>query len=291
MPKTYTFRQFQTDYPDSDACLAKIMELRYGDNPFCSECKRDTKYHRIAKRRAYACQFCGAHVYPCVGTPFEKSSTPLEKWFYAMYLFTTTRHGVPAKELERQLGVTYKTAWRMAHEIRKLMGGLDATALFGEVKVDETYIGGKRSGGKRGRGAPGKTVVVGLKQRQGPVKTQVADDVKRRTLEPVIRTYVRQGSVVHTDEWFAYRRLGRHGFKHESVNHGAQEWVKGRSHTNSIEGYWAQLKRSIRGTHIHVSGKHLPKYLAEFDFRHNTRSMPDRMFHLLVDLLRPARPA
>ena len=290
MPKTYTFRQFQTDYPDSDACLTKIMALRYGDNPFCSECKRDTKYHRIAKRRAYACQFCGAHVYPCVGTPFEKSSTPLEKWFYTMYLFTTTRHGVPAKELERQLGVTYKTAWRMAHEIRKLMGGLDATALFGEVEVDETYIGGKRSGGKRGRGAPGKTVVVGLKQRQGPVKTQVAPDAKRRTLEPVIRSYVRQGSVVHTDEWFAYRGLDRRGFKHETVNHGAQEWVKGRSHTNSIEGYWAQLKRSIRGTHIHVSGKHLPKYLAEFDFRHNTRSMPDRMFHLLVGLLHPARP-
>ena len=115
MPKTYTLIQFQADYPDNDACLAKIMRLRYGDSPFCGECKRHTKYHRITKRRAYACQFCGGHVYPCVGTPFEKSTTPLEKWFYALYLFTTTRHGVPAKELERQLGVTYKCAWRMAH--------------------------------------------------------------------------------------------------------------------------------------------------------------------------------
>ena len=171
MPKTYTFLQFQADYPDSDACLDKIMDLRYSDKPVCHECKRETKYHRIAKRRAYACQFCGAHVYPCVGTPFEKSTTPLYKWFYAMYLFTTTRHGVPAKELERQLGVTYKCAWRMAHEIRKLMGGTDTTALFGKVEVDETYVGGKKSGGKRGRGAPGKTVVVGLKtaQRAGEV--------------------------------------------------------------------------------------------------------------------------
>ena len=288
MPKTYTFRQFQADYPDSDTCLAKIMELRYGDSPTCHECERETKYHRISKRRAYACQFCGAHVYPCVGTPFEKSRTPLRDWFYAMFLFTSSRHGVPAKELERQLGVTYKTAWRMAHELRKLMGDLDVSGLFGEVEADETYIGGKRSGGKRGRGAPGKTIVVGVKQRQGPVKSQVVPDAKRRTIEPIIRENVRKGSAVHTDEWWAYSKLGQRGYEHQSVNHSAEEWVRGDCHTNSIEGYWSQVKRSIRGTHIHVSGKHLPKYLAEFDFRHNTRSMPDQMFPILVNLLRPA---
>ena len=290
MAKTYTFPQFQEDYPDSDACLVMIMKLRYSDKPVCHECKRQTKYHRVKKRRSFACQFCGGQVYPCVGTPFEKSSTPLYKWFYAMYLFTTTRHGVPAKELERQLGVTYKCAWRMAHEIRKLMGSLDATALFGEVEVDETYVGGKRPG-KRGRGAEGKTVVVGLKQRKGPVKTKIVKDAKRRTLEPVIREKVRQGSVVHTDEWFAYRGLSKRGYEHKSVNHGSGQWVKDGSHTNSIEGYWSQLKRSIRGTHIHVSTKHLPKYLGEFDFRHNARKMPDRMFHLLVGLLRREQPA
>ena len=290
MAKTYTFLHFQADHPDNDTCLATIMNLRYGGSPVCHECKRKTRYHRITKRRAYACQFCGGHVYPCVGTPFEKSSTPLYKWFYAMYLFTTTRHGVPAKELERQLGVTYKCAWRIAHEIRKLMGGLDVTALFGEVEVDESYIGGKRPG-KRGRGADGKTVVVGLKQRKGPIKTKVVKDAKRRTLEPIIREKVRQGSVVHTDEWFAYRRLSKRGYEHKSVNHGSGQWVKDGSHTNSIEGYWSQLKRSIRGTHIHVSTKHLPKYLGEFDFRHNARKMPDRMFHLLVGLLRREQPA
>lgn len=164
MPKAYTYRQFQEDYPDSDACLAKIMELRYGHEPTCHECKRQTKYHRITKRRAYACQFCGAHVYPCVSTPFEKSRTPLRDWFYAMYLFTTSRHGVPAKELERQLGVTYKCAWRIAHELRKPMGELDVNALFGEVKADETHIGGKRHG-KHGRSAVVKTVMASVKQR------------------------------------------------------------------------------------------------------------------------------
>ena len=284
MAKTYTFLQFQGDYPDSSACLDKIMEIRYGSTPLCHECKRTTKFYRIAKRRAYACPFCGAHVYPCVGTPFEKSTTPLYKWFYAMYLFTTTRHGVPAKELERQLGVTYKCAWRMAHKVRKLMGD-NPVALFGEVEADETYIGGKHSG-KRGRGAERKTVVVGIKQRKGGVKTQVVKDAKRRTIEPIVVDNVRQGSAVYTDEWWAYRRLNQRGYKHESVNHGRQEYVRGVCHTNSLEGYWSQLKRSIHGTHIHVSPQHMSKYLGEFDFRHNARKMPDQMFRLLVDLLR-----
>ena len=126
---TYTFNQFQQDYPNDEACLDKIMELRYGKEPICPACQRKAKYHRISKRRAYACQFCGEHVYPCVGTIFEKSTTPLSKWFFAMYLFTTTRHGVAAKELERQLGVTYKCAWRIAHQIRKGNTGKPRSAL------------------------------------------------------------------------------------------------------------------------------------------------------------------
>ena len=191
----YTFYQFQRDYPNDDACLNEIMALRYGDDPVCHECKRKTKYHRITKRRAYACQFCGAHVYPCVGTPFEKSSTPLQKWFYAMYLFTATRHGVSGKELERQLGVTYKCAWRMGHEIRKLMAQMDNAGLFGKVEVDETYVGGKRKG-KRGRGAEGKTVVFGMKKRAGELKTEVVLDVKRKTLEPIVRGKVKEGSIL-----------------------------------------------------------------------------------------------
>lgn len=191
----YPFSQFQQDYPNDSICLDTIMGLRYGENPICHECKRKTKYHRLAKRRAYTCQFCGAHVYPCVGTPFEKSSTSLHKWFYAIYLFTATRHGVSGKELERQLGVTYKTAWRMAHQIRKLMAGMDNGGLFGLVEVDETYVGGKRKGkrkGKRGRGAGGKTIMFGMKERDGEIKTKMVSDAKRKTLEPIVRKNVRQ---------------------------------------------------------------------------------------------------
>lgn len=135
----YIYSQFQKDYPDDDACLNKIMALRYGDKPTCHECGSQTKYHRIRNRRAFACQFCGEHIYPCVGTPFEKSSTPLSKWFFVMYLFTATKHSVSVKELERQIGVTYKCAWRMVHQIRKLIASMKNEELFSEVGRDETY--------------------------------------------------------------------------------------------------------------------------------------------------------
>ena len=283
--KRYSFYDFQRDYPDDSSCLSKIMQLRYGDKPVCRKCERVTKYHRITKRRAYACQFCGDHVYPCKGTPFEKSTTPLQKWFYSMFLFTSTRHGVSAKELERQLGVTYKCAWRMAHELRKLMGRLDVGQLFGDIEADETYVGGKRKG-KPGRGAEGKTIVLGIKKRGGEIKTQVVANAKRETIEPVIRENVKEGSKINTDEWEAYKKLGTYGFDHETVCHGIKQWVKGNCHTNSLEGYWSMFKRSVLGTHIHISGKHMPKYLAEFDFRHNTRKVPHQMFPLLVDFLR-----
>ncbi len=130
-----------------------------------------------------------------------------------------------------------------------------------------------------------------MKQRQRPVKTKVVEDAKTKTIGPFIRENVRQRSAVYADEWFSYRKLAARGFDHHTVNHGAQEWARDGVHTNSIEDYRSQLKRSIRGTHIHVSGKHLPKYLAEFDFRHNARQVPDRMFPILVDRLRPGPPA
>ena len=290
MANKYTYYQFLKDYPDDDTCLETLQALRYGSNPTCHECDRETKYHRVTKRRAYACQFCGAHVFPCVGTIFEKSSTPLHKWFFAMYLFTTSRHGVSGKELEAKLGVTYKCAWRIGHQIRKLMDELDITSLFGEVEADETYVGGRRSGGSRGRGAPGKTVVFGMKARDGGIVTKVVPDVKKKTLQPIIQDKVEAGSTVHTDELRSYNGLGKAGFDHRTVNHGEGQYAVNGSHVNNLEGHWSLFKRSVRGTHVHISRKHMPKYLAEFDFRHNLRSMPDCLFHVLMLLLYRGTP-
>lgn len=146
MAKTYTVFDFHRDYPNSDACLDKLMDILVGLRSTCDRCERDTRFSRIRNRRAYQCQWCGFQVYPCVGTIFERSRTPLRKWFYAIYLFASSPHGVPAKELERQLGVTYKCAWRMAHRISHFMADMDVEMLFGEVEIDESYTGGHRPG-------------------------------------------------------------------------------------------------------------------------------------------------
>ncbi len=283
MAKTFTVHDFLKRFPDDDSCLEHLMELRFGLRIDCPKCSREATFYRRKKRPAYTCEFCGHDINPMVGTPFESSHTPLHKWFYAMYLFTTSRHGVPAKELQRQLGVTYKTAWRMGHQIRKFMADVDGDPpLSGHVEADETYIGGRRKGGKRGRGAPGKTVVFGMLEREGDVMTRVVPNVKRKTLEPHIVANVDSGATISTDELASYRRLSRRGYTHRTVNHSLGEYARGDVHVNSLEGFWSRLKNSIRGTHIHVSRKHLPKYLGEFEFRHNLRHAPEAMFSKLI---------
>jgi transposase-like protein len=135
----FTIQDFKKRFPNDDACLEELMQLSYGAVTDCPECQKKTKFHRVRARRSYECQWCGYQVYPTAGTPFEKTTTPLTQWFYVLYLMSATRSGVAAKEVERQLGVTYKTAWRMCHQIRKLMAD-DG----GDVKVDQTHIGGKQ---------------------------------------------------------------------------------------------------------------------------------------------------
>ena len=279
-----TFYEFQQQFPDDEACLKRIMVERYGGTELdCPKCGVHGNFYRMTRERAYVCQHCKHQLHPTVGTIMERSSTPLHKWFYAMFLFTTTRHGVPAKELQRQLGVTYKTAWRMGHEIRKYMARVDGeTPLGGIVEVDETYIGGKRSGGKRGRGAPNKTVVFGMLERGGDVMTKVVQNVRKKTLQPIIKGNVEQGSTVNSDELKSYSGLSKAGFEHETVNHSAGEYVDGDCHVNGIEGFWARLKLSIRGTHVHVSRKHLQKYVKEFEYRYNRRKRLDAIFGDLV---------
>jgi transposase len=286
MSKPISIQEFMQMFPDDDACLEHLFKLRYGADFACPRCGLVGKFHKLSKMPAYSCQGCGDHLHLMVGTPFYNSHTPLQKWFYAMYLFTTTRHGVPAKELQRQLSVNYKTAWRMGHKIREYLGLVDGDApLSGHIEADETMIGGKRSGGKRGRGAPGKTVVFGMLERQGDVMTRIVENVRCATLEPHILANVKKGSTVRTDELQSYAKLARHGYMHGAVNHGAEEWVKSIHHTQGIEGFWSIVKRSIHGTHVHVSSRHLAKYLAEFEFRWNLRDDQASMFPLLLKRL------
>lgn len=281
--KKQTIRQFFKKYPDDETCLKHLMKVRFGGTKLeCPKCGRNAKFYRIKAERAYSCQFCGHHIHPTVGTPFERSRTPLQLWFYAIYLFTTTRSGVSAKELQRQLGVTYKAAWRMGHEIRKHMARVDGDdPLSGTVEVDETMIGGKRKG-KRGRGAAGKTVLFGMIEKDGDVMTKVVPDVRRKTLQPIIEANVEKGSEIHSDEWRAYTDLASKGYEHETVNHAQGEYVNGDTYVNTIEGYWSRLKSSIKGTHTHVSPKHLSSYSGEFEYRYNSRKNPSEMLPELL---------
>ncbi len=247
-----TFRQFIVQFPNDEACLEHLFNNRYGQGHVCPKCDRKSKWFRFKAERAYVCQWCGHHLHPTAGTPFEDTRTPLQLWFYAIYLFTTSRHGVPAKELERQLGVTYKTAWRMADLIRQHIAEVDGEwPLEGDVEMDETVIGGYRPG-IRGRGAKGKTLVFGMLERGGQVMTKVVPDVKGTTLIPLIKENIVKGSTCHTDEMATYRMVKQHGYKHETVDHGRKQYVNGNSHTNNLENFWKHFKGAVRSTHIHI---------------------------------------
>jgi transposase len=275
-------QDFFKQFPDDDSCLVHLMKVRFGDLTKCPSCKGESKFHKLKDQPCYSCQMCGHHIHPMVDTPFMDSHTPLQKWFYAMYLFTTSRHGVPAKELQRQLSVTYKTAWRMAHQIRKYMGYVDGDdKLNGDVEADETFIGGKKEHlGKHY--IANKSIVFGMVQRKGNVMTKVVPNTRKTTLTPIIEKNVYKLSRIHTDESQSYALVAHKGYIHDTVNHSKKEYVRGLAHTNSIEGFWSQVKRSIKGTHVHVSRKHLQKYLVEFEFRYNLRQTPWLMFDRLL---------
>ena len=286
MAKQYTFAQFKSEYADDEACLTAILRKKHDKELACPGCGVvPAKLHRISGRRAFACQDCGHHVYPCAGTVFEHSSTPLALWFHAMYLMTATRNGVEAKELQRQLGVTYKCAWRIGHQLRALMAARakaeNPRPMNGHVEVDETYVGGRRKGGKRGRGAEGKTIVFGMLKRAGSLKARIVPDVKRKTLRPIIAANVEAGSVISSDELGSYKKLTEMGYIHGACNHSAEQYVVGVYHVNGVEGFWSHLKRGIVSTHASVSPQHLQKYVDEFAYRYNNRHDPAEMFRRL----------
>lgn len=266
----YTFKDFKTEYPDDQTCLKAVLDNRYGNT--CPRCGViGVKWHPITGRKGFVCSECDRHVYPLAETIFRKSETSLWNWFYAIYQFSVSKNGVSAKELERTLGVTYKTAWRMCKQIRLLMED-EGDPLTGEVEIDETYAPSRKH--PRALGRSKKQIIFGAVERNGRASIVHVRSSGARVLLPEIEKRVAQGSHIHSDEWQAYKTLDRRGYSHTTVNHSRLEYVRGTAYTNTIEGYWSQLKRSIDGTYHSVSPKYLQQYLNEFSFRYNLRGVP-----------------
>lgn len=277
----FTIKTFNETYPDDNACLEEIFKSRYGSLNVCPTCKRETKFYRIGSRKTYGCKFCGYQLSPTAGTIFHKSSTSLKNWFYALFLFASSKNGVSAKELQRQLGVTYKTAWRMAKQIRLLFAE-NVEQLDGVIEIDETFYGGKGRNKRYKLSKPeDKTPIMGMLQRGGKVIAKPVMGVGRRTLLPEIQKNISMNAKVFTDELGSYRNLYKFGYDHSIVKH-LETYVKGEIHTNTIEGFWSQLKRSVNGTHHAISRKYLASYVNEFSFRYNYRKSTLPIFSLML---------
>ena len=280
----YTTKNFDEEFPNDVACLEWIKNYLWPNGIYCPECEKVTKHHHVTGRQCYACDYCGHQVHPLAGTIFRKSATPLRVWFQVIYRMASTRCGISAKQIQRETGVTYKTAWRMFKQVRTLLSE-DFEHLTGEVEVDETYVGGAEHG-KRGRGAGGKAKVIGAVQRQGKVVAEVVDDLKRHTIIPFTVQKVDRDATLFTDEFPSYDHLARYGFNHLRISHHAKEYARGNIHTNSIEGFWSLVKRGISGVYHSVSPQYLQSYINEYSFRYNHRKDGMPMFKIVLGRIR-----
>jgi len=287
----YSLIEFIREYPDDAACLDALWREKHapdGHHAACPKCQRERKFHRIKTRACYACDSCGWQIYPTKGTIFQKSTTSLQLWFYAMYLIASTRCGISAKQLERELGVTYKTAWRMFNKIRNdLMNDRDEEQLGGDVEVDETSIGGKPRNPHRTRAEAAafreaKPTVLGMVERGGKVRLRVIASRRGEPLSSAVRRNVNPTALLITDDWPAYKPLRREYLDHRVINHSAGVYVDGDIHTNSVEGLFGNLKTGMRGAYKQVSIRWLQSYLDEYAWRHNAQREGKALFGQLL---------
>lgn len=263
-------------FADPQACLKFVVDLRWPNGVVCPRCQAlDPRF--MSTRQVWQCNGCKKQFSVKVGTIFEDSPLPLEKWLAAIWLIAGSKNGISSYEIHRGLGITQKSAWFMLHRVRLAMSDGTIEKFKGEVEADETYIGGKarnmhkskRERKIQGRGAVGKSIVVGLLERHGKVKLKHVPNAKKGTVQANIRENVELGSEVFTDFLASYEGLDP-DYVHQAINH-AERYVDGKVHTNGMENFWSLLKRMIHGTYIHLAPFHLFRYLDEEAFRFNER--------------------
>lgn len=280
--KPLTLLELIDRYDCDQKCRDLLEDLRWPTGVCCTRCG-DLKVTDLGKHNRYECRSCKYQFSVQSGTIMHDSHLPLRKWLLAIYMMVESRKGVSANQLKRQLGVTYKTAWYLCHRIREAMGNdpFSGPTLFGVVEVDETFIGGKAKG--KGKGYKGnKVIVAGAIQRGGQVRLERIPDVKKATLHDFInRAVLDEAEAIYTDEFKSYLGIEDDDTRHETVNHSAEEWVRGDVHTNGIEGVWSLFKRSIIGAFHKISVKHTDRYLEELEWRFNNRDNP----HIFRDTL------
>jgi transposase len=302
---TFSYAEFLERFPSNDACLDHLRDKFFPEGTPCPKCGKPSKFHRISGRSAYSCQHCGHHVYPTAGTIFHKTTVNLQLWYYAIFLMASTRCGISAKQLEREIGVSNKTALRMFRQIRTLLADNSDDQLGGEgitVEADETFVGGKLRESERrklraqgitnlGPASKKRTIVMGMVERGGKIRAEVIPS--RGAAAGMIKQYVLPASMIYTDDWTGYNPIHKTHDKHRRINHSQRIYVMGDLHTNSIEGFFGLMKNGIRGVYHSVSAKHLQSYVDEYAFRYNRRDEPTPMFWAILDRVQksPALPA